>query len=122
MKRLHVLSFGCQMNVYDGELMESAFCRAGYERAADAADADVAVRGATHFIRNRAQGTLNHRVVELTAHEALDREDRVLWVGDGLASGNLPNQTLVAAWIDRDNRRRYSIAFRVLEYDRLACL
>jgi tRNA-2-methylthio-N6-dimethylallyladenosine synthase len=40
-KRLFVLSFGCQMNVYDGELMASAFRRAGYEAAKDAADADV---------------------------------------------------------------------------------
>jgi len=40
-KRLHVLSFGCQMNVYDGELMASAFRRAGYERAAAPEDADV---------------------------------------------------------------------------------
>jgi len=35
------MSFGCQMNVYDGELMASAFRRAGYERSEDPADADV---------------------------------------------------------------------------------
>ena len=41
LKRLHLISFGCQMNVYDGELMASAFKRAGYERAPTPADADV---------------------------------------------------------------------------------
>ncbi|MHC4223281.1 MAG: tRNA (N6-isopentenyl adenosine(37)-C2)-methylthiotransferase MiaB [Planctomycetota bacterium] len=41
MKRLHLISFGCQMNVYDGELMASAFKRAGYERALEPRDADV---------------------------------------------------------------------------------
>jgi len=40
-KRLHLVNFGCQMNVYDGELMVSAFKRAGYERAAEPQDADV---------------------------------------------------------------------------------
>lgn len=39
--RLCVLSFGCQMNVYDGELMASAFRRAGYERASEPETADV---------------------------------------------------------------------------------
>ena len=40
-RKLLVMSFGCQMNVYDGELMASAFRRAGYERAAEPAEADV---------------------------------------------------------------------------------
>lgn len=41
MKRLYLLSFGCQMNVYDSELMASAFKRRGYERAEGPGDADV---------------------------------------------------------------------------------
>ena len=41
MKRLYVRSFGCQMNVYDSELMASAFKRRGYERAEGPGDADV---------------------------------------------------------------------------------
>ncbi|MFQ5843674.1 MAG: tRNA (N6-isopentenyl adenosine(37)-C2)-methylthiotransferase MiaB [Planctomycetota bacterium] len=41
MKRLFVQSFGCQMNVVDGELMASAFRRAGYAPAASAGQADV---------------------------------------------------------------------------------
>jgi tRNA-2-methylthio-N6-dimethylallyladenosine synthase len=40
-KRLLVISFGCQMNVYDGELMASAFRRAGYRAAQDPGEADV---------------------------------------------------------------------------------
>ncbi len=41
MKRLHLFSFGCQMNVYDGELMAAAFKRRGYARAEGPGDADV---------------------------------------------------------------------------------
>ena len=41
MKRLFLKSFGCQMNIYDGDLMVSAFKRAGYERAEEPDGADV---------------------------------------------------------------------------------
>ena len=41
MKRLHLVTFGCQMNVYDGELIASAFRRAGYLQADGPGDADV---------------------------------------------------------------------------------
>ena len=39
--KLHVLSFGCQMNVYDSDLMASAFKRRGYVQTSDPAEADV---------------------------------------------------------------------------------
>ena len=54
MKRLLVQSFGCQMNVYDGELMASAFRRAGYTLARDPEEADVILIN-TCAVRERAE-------------------------------------------------------------------
>ncbi|URW75144.1 tRNA (N6-isopentenyl adenosine(37)-C2)-methylthiotransferase MiaB [Sphingomonas donggukensis] len=52
-KTFHVKSFGCQMNVYDGERMAEAMAAAGYASAADATDADVVVLNTCH-IREKA--------------------------------------------------------------------
>ena len=52
-KTFHVKSFGCQMNVYDGERMGEAMAAAGYTAAADEGDADLVVLNTCH-IRERA--------------------------------------------------------------------
>jgi tRNA-2-methylthio-N6-dimethylallyladenosine synthase len=51
-KTFHVKSFGCQMNVYDGERMAETLAAEGL-RAADAADADLVVLNTCH-IREKA--------------------------------------------------------------------
>ncbi len=68
MKRLHLLSFGCQMNVYDGELMASAFKRAGYERADDPADADVILVN-TCAVREHAEEKVFSHLGALRKHK-----------------------------------------------------
>jgi tRNA-2-methylthio-N6-dimethylallyladenosine synthase len=68
-KRLFVLSFGCQMNVYDGELMASAFRRAGYEAAKDPADADVILVN-TCAVREHAEEKVFSHLGELRRHKA----------------------------------------------------
>ncbi|WP_294303258.1 tRNA (N6-isopentenyl adenosine(37)-C2)-methylthiotransferase MiaB [uncultured Sphingomonas sp.] len=50
-KTFHVKSFGCQMNVYDGERMAEAMAAAGYTAGGD--DADVVVLNTCH-IREKA--------------------------------------------------------------------
>ena len=55
----------------------------------------------------------------LAAHEALDREDGVLGVHDGLALGDGADEA-VAAVSERDDGRGGAPAFRVLEHGRLA--
>jgi len=65
-KRLLVLSFGCQMNVYDGELMASAFRRAGYERAADPSEADVVLVN-TCAVREHAEEKVFSHLGQLRA-------------------------------------------------------
>ena len=53
------------------------------------------------------------------AHEALDREDGVLGIGDRLALGDLADEPL-AALGERHDRRREPAAFGVGDDDRLA--
>ncbi len=52
-KTFHVKSFGCQMNVYDGERMAEMLGAEGYAPAADGADADLVVLNTCH-IREKA--------------------------------------------------------------------
>jgi tRNA-2-methylthio-N6-dimethylallyladenosine synthase len=67
-RTFHVKSFGCQMNVYDGERMGELLTGEGMTQSASAADADVVVLNTCH-IRERA--------VQRTYSEigALRRED-----------------------------------------------
>ncbi len=68
MKRLHLISFGCQMNVYDGELMASAFRRAGYDRAAEPSEADVILVN-TCAVREHAEEKVFSCLGELARHK-----------------------------------------------------
>jgi tRNA-2-methylthio-N6-dimethylallyladenosine synthase len=52
-KTFHVKSFGCQMNVYDGERMAELMTADGMTAAADAASADLVVLNTCH-IREKA--------------------------------------------------------------------
>ncbi len=52
-KTFHVKSFGCQMNVYDGERMAELMTAQGMTAAADANDADLVVLNTCH-IREKA--------------------------------------------------------------------
>ena len=52
-KKVHVKTFGCQMNVYDSERMIEALAPGGYQETADIADADVIVLNTCH-IREKA--------------------------------------------------------------------
>ena len=67
-KSYHVKSFGCQMNVYDGDRMGELLAGEGMVAAASAAEADVVVLNTCH-IRERAV----HRVYSEIG--TLKRED-----------------------------------------------
>ena len=79
--------------------------------------ARIAVAGAHHLVRHHLHLFVD--LVELPAHEALDREDGVLGVGDRLPLGDLADQPL-AGLGERDDRRRQPPAFRVGDDHRLA--
>jgi tRNA-2-methylthio-N6-dimethylallyladenosine synthase len=52
-KRLHVITWGCQMNVYDSGRMADVLAPLGYTAAETAADADMVILNTCH-IRDRA--------------------------------------------------------------------
>ncbi len=52
-KKVHVKSYGCQMNVYDGQRMADALAPEGYVETGSAEDADLIVLNTCH-IRERA--------------------------------------------------------------------
>ncbi|HEX5211940.1 MAG TPA: tRNA (N6-isopentenyl adenosine(37)-C2)-methylthiotransferase MiaB [Pseudolabrys sp.] len=52
-RKVHVKSFGCQMNVYDSHRMADTLAPAGYTEVAEAADADLVILNTCH-IREKA--------------------------------------------------------------------
>ena len=52
-KKLHIKTFGCQMNAYDSERMAEALQPAGYELTDEAHDADLVILNTCH-IREKA--------------------------------------------------------------------
>ena len=52
-KKLHIKTFGCQMNEYDSERMAEALRDAGYATTGDAAEADLIILNTCH-IREKA--------------------------------------------------------------------
>ncbi|WP_082441577.1 tRNA (N6-isopentenyl adenosine(37)-C2)-methylthiotransferase MiaB [Sphingomonas sp. Leaf33] len=78
-KTFHVKSFGCQMNVYDGERMAEAMAAAGYTAAAGE-DADLVVLNTCH-IRERA----TEKVYSDIGRMKKDRPDQMIAVAGCVA-------------------------------------
>ncbi|MBC9033969.1 tRNA (N6-isopentenyl adenosine(37)-C2)-methylthiotransferase MiaB [Sphingomonas sp. JC676] len=66
-KTFHVKSFGCQMNVYDGERMGELMAAQGLTATADANDADLVVLNTCH-IRERATEKVYSDIGRLRKH------------------------------------------------------
>jgi hypothetical protein len=65
-------------------------------------DADVAVGRLGDLVRDHLHLFID--LIELASHEALDREDGVLRIGDGLALGDLADETLAVLRETYDRR------------------
>ena len=78
MKRVYVETYGCQMNISDGELMEGVLEDHGYEIAADPEDADVILVN-TCAIREHAERRVLGRVGQLSGLKR-ERPDLVIGV------------------------------------------
>ena len=52
-KKLHIKTFGCQMNSYDSERMAEALGPSGYALTSDMAEADLVILNTCH-IREKA--------------------------------------------------------------------
>jgi tRNA-2-methylthio-N6-dimethylallyladenosine synthase len=77
-KRVHVVTFGCQMNKYDSSLAEGRFKRHGYEITGELADADVVLFN-TCSVRDHAEERAYSWVGELKRAKAA-RPDLVIGV------------------------------------------
>ena len=77
-------TFGCQMNVHDSERMASLLEQAGFEAAADAADADLVVIN-TCSVREHAEDKLYTRLGELRQLAADAGHDPVVAVAGCVA-------------------------------------
>ena len=53
MKKVYIKSYGCQMNVYDGQRMADVLAGEGYDETSDQADADLVILNTCH-IREKA--------------------------------------------------------------------
>ena len=53
LRKAHIKSFGCQMNVYDAQRMEDVLAQEGYGASAVAEDADLVILNTCH-IREKA--------------------------------------------------------------------
>ena len=77
-KRLYVETYGCQMNISDGELMEGILGAHGYEISADPEEADVILVN-TCAIREHAERRVLGRVGQLSGLKR-ERPDLVIGV------------------------------------------
>ena len=78
MKRVYVETYGCQMNISDGELMEGVLEDHGYDIAVDPEDADVILVN-TCAIREHAERRVLGRVGQLSGLKR-ERPDLVIGV------------------------------------------
>jgi hypothetical protein len=82
------------------------------------ADPGVAVVGLDDLVRHQADVLLDFFFVELAADQALDGEQGVFRVGDGLAFGRRADEDL-AVFLVGDDRRRGTSAFGIFDDLRL---
>lgn len=83
-RKYHVETYGCQMNVHDGERMAGLLEAAGYEHTAAAEDADVVVIN-TCSVRERAEEKLFTRLGELRVAAAEQQRRPVVAVAGCVA-------------------------------------
>ncbi|MBM3542353.1 MAG: radical SAM protein, partial [Alphaproteobacteria bacterium] len=69
-KKLHIKTYGCQMNVYDSARMADVLASHGYEETARAADADLVILNTCH-IREKASEKVFSELGRLAAEKRL---------------------------------------------------
>src|SRR6266851_7875417 len=73
-RKVHIRSFGCQMNVYDSHRMADTLAGEGYAETATAGDADLIILNTCHIREKAAEKVYSElgRVRRLKAAAALD--------------------------------------------------
>jgi tRNA-2-methylthio-N6-dimethylallyladenosine synthase len=77
-KKLHIKTYGCQMNVYDSERMAGLLARHGYTHVADSATADLVVLNTCHIREKAAEKVYS----ELGRLRVMQDERRAAGAGD----------------------------------------
>lgn len=93
-----VRTYGCQMNVHDSERLAGLLEAAGYERAAEGADADVVVFN-TCAVRENADNKLYGNLSHLAPRKASDPNLQIA-VGGCLAQKDRDSVLTRAPWVD----------------------
>ncbi|MGK2866617.1 MAG: tRNA (N6-isopentenyl adenosine(37)-C2)-methylthiotransferase MiaB [Mycobacterium sp.] len=93
-----VRTYGCQMNVHDSERLSGLLDAAGYERAADGADADIVVFN-TCAVRENADNKLYGNLSHLAPRKNAD-PDMQIAVGGCLAQKDRDTVLKKAPWVD----------------------
>jgi tRNA-2-methylthio-N6-dimethylallyladenosine synthase len=75
-KRLHIKTFGCQMNAYDSERMAEALAGRGYALTADAAKADLVILNTCHIREKAAEKVYSELGRVRIAKERRNRQGR----------------------------------------------
>ncbi|MEX0646027.1 MAG: radical SAM protein, partial [Parvularculaceae bacterium] len=91
-KRVHVRTFGCQMNVYDSERMEGLLRPLGYQRAASAEDADLVILNTCHIREKAAEKVYSDlgRLKELKEERRREGRDLMIAVAGCVAQAEGP--------------------------------
>jgi len=93
-----VRTYGCQMNVHDSERLAGLLEAAGYQRAAEGADADVVVFN-TCAVRENADNKLYGNISHLAPRKR-DNPDFQIAVGGCLAQKDRDALLSKAPWVD----------------------
>jgi tRNA-2-methylthio-N6-dimethylallyladenosine synthase len=79
-KRAYILTFGCQMNEYDSELLESILSADGYLLVPEPKEADLIVVN-TCSVRQKAEDRALARITEMTSLKKLNRSLKIVVAG-----------------------------------------
>lgn len=74
MKKLHIKTYGCQMNVYDSDRMQDLMNAVGYETCESAEDADMVIINTCH-IREKASEKLFSDLGRIRPHKDKKKAD-----------------------------------------------
>src|SRR5580704_3593263 len=86
-RKLHIKSYGCQMNVYDSQRMTDTMARAGFVETPTAEDADLVILNTCHIREKAAEKVYSElgRVRQLKETAARDGRRMVVAVAGCVA-------------------------------------
>jgi tRNA-2-methylthio-N6-dimethylallyladenosine synthase len=86
-RKVHVKSFGCQMNVYDSHRMADTLVPAGYSETANPADADLVILNTCHIREKAAEKVYSEigRIREMKVAAARDGRNMLIAVAGCVA-------------------------------------